>query len=225
MDGRAPLPAGGDGDAAEYYSPGDAPGALHRTAEDRHRLQHRPHVAPAASRRGLRGGRFPVERPGDLWRRPGLPYAGGRDVRLPSDGPGRQSRAVRRRRRGHFQGVQQRAFLPQGQEFHDPARRPVSRLRLEGNHAGAAPAAPAGGMLAADSGRLDARAGIHGQARHSGHGRRRFGRGRHCPEAGQRLDRSTQKDREHRYHPWRTAGDRLPVPHREKQGRRHSRGA
>ena len=61
-----------------------------------------------------------------------------------------------------------RSVLPQGPVLHDPARGAVSRLHAEGNHPGAAAAAPAGRVLAADPERLGPRLRLHGQARHPG---------------------------------------------------------
>ena len=67
--------------------------------------------------------------------------------------PGGQPRAVRGTGRHHLQGVQRGVVQPQGQALHAAAGGAVSRLHAEGADAGAAAAAPAGGMLAADPGR------------------------------------------------------------------------
>ena len=93
------------------------------------------------------------QRPGDLRPRPRLSHARGGDVRLAAARSGGQPRAVRGADRHHLQGVQQRVVQPQGQALHAAAGGAVSRLHAEGTHAGAAPAAAAGGDLAADPGR------------------------------------------------------------------------
>ena len=123
-------------------------------------------------------GRHPHRRPRRVRRRPRLPHARGRDVRLAAARPGGQPRAVRGAGRHHLQGLQRGVLLAQGQALHAAARGALSRLHAEGADAGAAALQPAGRVLAADPGRLAARARVHGQARHPGHGRRRLGRGR-----------------------------------------------
>ena len=155
--------------------------------QDRLRLQHRADVAPAAAGRGLRGGRHPHRRPGRVRAGPRLPHPRGRDVRLAAARPGGQPRALRGADRDHLQGLQRGVLLAQGQALHAAARGPLSRLHLEGADPGAAALRPAGRVLAADPGRLAAGAGVHGQARHPGHGRRRLGRGRGHAQGGARL--------------------------------------
>ena len=88
-----------------------------------------------------------------------------------------------------FKAFNEESFSPQGQALHAAAGGAVSRLHAEGADAGAAAAAPAGGMLAADPGRLGARARLHGQARHPGRGRRRLGRGRRDAQGRARTGR------------------------------------
>ena len=77
-----------------------------------------------------------------------------------------------------FKAFNNESFSHKGKHYTLPPRGAVSRLHAEGTDTGAAAGAAAGGMLAADPGRHRARAGIHGEARHPGHGRRRLGRGR-----------------------------------------------
>ena len=215
LDGRAPFPAGRDGVHPQPADDGDAP--LRRDQESQHRLrlQHRADVASAPTGGRLRHGRHPDRRPRDLRHRPRLSHPRGRDLRLAADRPGRQPRAVRGRRRRHLQGLQRGALQPQGQVLHDPARGALSRLHAEGTHPGAAAAAPAGRMLAADPERLAARLRLHGQVRHLGRDRRRLGRGRRRRPAHDGVPRRLSAPR-HRAQAGRAPGARLPVLHRRK---------
>ena len=61
-----------------------------KRAQIRLRLQHRPHVAPPPSGRGLRHGRHPFQRTGHLRRGPRLPLPRSRNFRLPHAGRRRQ---------------------------------------------------------------------------------------------------------------------------------------
>ena len=74
-----------------------------------------------------------------------------------------------------FKAFNSEVVQPQGQALHVAAGGALSRLHAEGADTGAAPAAPSGGVLAADPGRFGTRIGVYGEARHPGHGRWRFG--------------------------------------------------
>ena len=150
LDGRASFPARRDGIDPEPVDDGDA--FVRRDPEhpDRLRFQRRADVASAAAGRRLCDGRHPDRRPGNLWRRARLPHPRGRKLRLAVDGPDRQPRDLRGRRRHPVQGVRGQTVLAQGQVLHDPAGGAVSRLHPEGDHPGAGAGAVAGRMLAAD---------------------------------------------------------------------------
>ena len=121
-----------------------------------------------------------------------------------------------------FKAFNERVVQPQGQALHAAAGGAVSRLHAEGAHAGAAPAAAAGGDLAADPGRQRPRAGVHGEARHPGHGRRRLGRGRRDAQGGARLAGGARQDGQaHRTR--RAAVLRLPLLHGRQPRRWHPR--
>ena len=75
--------------------------------------------------------------------------------------------------RHHHEGVPPEKLLAPGQALHAAAGRPVPRLPAPRAHAGAAPAAAAGGMLAAGRERQRARARLHDEAPHQGPDRRR----------------------------------------------------
>ena len=77
-----------------------------------------------------------------------------------------------------FKAFNEASFSHHGKNYTIPPERAVPRLPAGGNFAGAASAAPAGRVLAADTERDTARAGLHGEARHEGHHRRRRCRGR-----------------------------------------------
>ena len=76
-------------------------------------------------------------------------------------------------------------LLAPGQALHAAARRALSRLRAQGDHAGAAAAPPAGRMLAARRQRRRARPRFHDEAPDQGADRRR--RGHHGGEVDLRL--------------------------------------
>ena len=88
-----------------------------------------------------------------------------------------------------FKAFNEERFRHKGTLLHDPARGALSRLHAEGDHAGAAAAAPAGRMLAADPERLGPRLRLHGQARHLRRDRRRLGRRRRGRPAHERSSR------------------------------------
>ena len=81
LDGRASFPARRHGIDPEPLDDGDASVRRHQEPEHRLRLQHRADVASAAPRRGLRDGRHPDRRAGDLRRRARLPHPRSRDLR------------------------------------------------------------------------------------------------------------------------------------------------
>ena len=197
--------------------------APHQEHQDRLRLQHRADVASAAAGGGLRRRRFPDRRPRRVRAGPRLPHARGGDLRRPAARPGRQPRALRGADRHHLQGLQRGVVLAQGQVLHAAARGPLSRLYAEGADPGAAAGQPAGRVLAADPGRLAARARVHGQARHPGHGRRRLGRGRRHAQRGARLAggacQARQGDRARR-----AAVLRLPLLHGRQPREGHEGG-
>ena len=74
-----------------------------------------------------------------------------------------------------FKAFNRGVLLAPGQVLHPATRGALPRLHSEGADAGAAPANAARRVLAADPGRHAARAGLHGQAQHQGHHRRRRG--------------------------------------------------
>ena len=114
-----------------------------------------------------------------------------------------------------FKAFNEERFSPQGTQLHDPARGALSRLHAEGHNPGAAPAAPAGRMLAADPERLRARLRLHGQARHLGRDRRRLGRRRRGRQAHDRVPGGLCASR-HQARAGRAPVARLPVLHRRK---------
>src|SRR3989475_2597862 len=123
------------------------------------RLQHHADVASPPAGRGLRHGGRAHRRPGALRGRPRLPHARGAYLRSPAARSTGQPRALRGAGRDHLQGVQQRRVLPRGQALHHSRPSPVSGLRFEGPHPGAAARSPRG-MLAAYPERDPARHGL-----------------------------------------------------------------
>ena len=83
-----------------------------------------------------------------------------------------------------FKAFNEEQFSHKGKHYTLPPEVPYRGYDAEGADTGSAAGAPAGGDMAADPGRHRARAGIHGQARHPGHGRRRLGRGRRDAQGG-----------------------------------------
>ena len=126
-----------------------------------------------------------------------------------------------------FKAFNEERFSHKGKYYTIPPEVPYRGYTLKETHPGAAAAAPAGRMLAADPERLAARLRLHGQARHLRRDRRRLGRGRRRRPAHDGVPRRLCAPR-HRAQAGRAAGARLPVPHRREprggdaQGRQRS---
>ena len=131
---RAPLPARGLRVHPEHPHGCRASRARYREHQNRLRLQHRPDVAPAAARRGLRDCRHPHKRQDRLRSRARLSHPRSGHLRLASAGPGGQPQPLRGAGGDHLQVVQRGVVLPPGRVLHDPARGAVQGLHPEGDH-------------------------------------------------------------------------------------------
>ena len=135
--------------------------------QDRLRLQRRADVASAAPGGRLRHGRHPDRRPRHLRRRRAA------ITRARSRASARRSPTRTANREMFEEGVDvvfkafnEERFCHKGKYYTIPPEVPYRGYTLKEHHPGAAPAAPAGRMLAADPERLGARLRLHGQARH-----------------------------------------------------------
>ena len=114
-----------------------------------------------------------------------------------------------------FKAFNNESFSHEGKHYTIPARVPYRGYDLKELTVVPRPLEAAGRMLAADPGRLDAGAGLHGEARHPGPGRRRLGRRRRDAQCRARLAGGAQEAR-HRPRTRRAARLRLPFLYRRQ---------
>ena len=96
-----------------------------------------------------------------------------------------------------FKAFNNESFSHKGKHYTLPPEVPYRGYTLKELTLVPRPAAAAGGDLAADPGRHRARAGVHGEARHPGHGRRRLGRGRRDAQGRARLAGGARQEGKH----------------------------
>ena len=202
--------------------------ALHLThvtqePEDRLRLQHHADVASAAPRRGLRDGRHPDATAASM-------FGVGRGYHtreVETFGSPLLDQAANRELFEEqvdiiFKAFNNESFCAQGQALHAAAGGAVSRLHAEGTDAGAASAAAAGGMLAADPGRHRERA-LEFMAKHGIQGMVGGGSAEGGAMHKVVLDWQEAHAQDRQAHrTGRAAVLRLPLLHRRQQGSRAS---
>ena len=163
---------------------GAAPDARDEEPADRLRLQHHADVASAAPGRGLRDGGHPD--------RTGASCSGSaaaitrarwrRSARRCSTRPANRE-LFEEQVDIIFKAFNEESFSHKGKHYTLPPEVPYRGYTLKELTLVPRPLRLPVEMLAADPGRHAARAGFHGQARHPGRDRRRFGRGR-CDAQG-----------------------------------------
>ena len=167
--GRAPLPARGLRVHPEHSDAGRRPRPSHRAREDRLRLQHRPHLASAPARRGLRHRGHPDPGPRRLRRRARLSHAA---RWRPSATRCWTPRPTASCSRSRWRSSSRRSARSRSRTRASTTRSrpdvPYRGYRLKEITLVPRPAAPAGRGVAADRERQRAEPRLHGAPRHQG---------------------------------------------------------